>query len=335
MNTYVLIEFRNLTHKKHTHMERRRLQQQKMKQQQQRFCVSQQDLTQAIARMKPQRRATHDNLPNICSSSIETLTIPSVSQLIKDFEARAVSTPYVSAQDFIPIDNDVVSNGAESNCFQQTSVRTMKIKVNHNNDNNNISSSISRLNSDNDQTLIEKTHLDQFTGDEEQETVRKGERHQTLDNDRYKRDLPSSSSSSFYNIESNNNTNSTTPMLRRNTDPDSTVSSRRDKRFSQILSKEAQLDHAVADLISLSNDADISSSISSSSRSLTNRSQRRRASSTNENTNNISASIALLNNLLDTFDLDHEDYKTKTYKKNNTDQSSEKNVTIKSTSSFW
>ena len=48
-------------------MERRRLQQQKMKQQQ-RFCVSQQDLTQAIARMKPQRRATHDNLMSICSS---------------------------------------------------------------------------------------------------------------------------------------------------------------------------------------------------------------------------------------------------------------------------
>ena len=77
-------------------MERRRLQHQRMKQQQQqqRFCVSQQDLTQALARMKPQRRATHDNLMNISSlsltssCSVETLTIPSVSELIKEYEAR-------------------------------------------------------------------------------------------------------------------------------------------------------------------------------------------------------------------------------------------------------
>lgn len=85
-------------------MERRRLQQQRMKHQQ-RFCVSQQDLTQAIARMKPHRRATHDNLVHVSSlssCSVETLTIPSVSQLIKEFEARTVSTPYVSAQDLVP-----------------------------------------------------------------------------------------------------------------------------------------------------------------------------------------------------------------------------------------
>jgi hypothetical protein len=278
-------------------MERRRSQQQRIKQQQ-RFCVSQQDLTQAIARMKPQRRATHDNLLNISSpspvssSSAETLTVPSVSQLIEEFEARAVSTPYVSAQDFLPTDNEAVPNGAESNCFHAMSVQTIQTKV------DNISSSISRLNDDNNQI-----HQDQFTRDKEQETTKKKQIRQTLlNNDRYKRDLPpSSSSSSYYSTESNN---STTPMFTRN-------SKRYDPRFNEILVKEAELNNALADLISLSNDADISSSISSSSRSLINNSQRRRASSTNDNTNSISASIALLNNLLETFDLDIDDYKNK------------------------
>jgi hypothetical protein len=305
-------------------MERRRLQQQRIKQQQ-RFCVSQQDITQALARMKPQRRATHDNLLNISSpslSSVETLTIPSVSQLIEEFEARAVSTPYVSAQDFLPIDNDSVPNGTESNSIQPVPVRTIKVKVDTDDDNNNISSSISRLNNDNNQTYQDK----------EQETLKKKQTHQTLNNDRYKRDLPSSSASSYYSIESNN---STTQMFTRNIDINS---KRHDQRFNEILAKEAQLNNALADLISLSNDADISSSISSSSRSLTNNSQRQRASSTNDNNNSISASIALLNNLLETFDLDIDDYKNKKYQNNNNiDQISEKNDNdnLISTNTCW
>jgi hypothetical protein len=301
-------------------MERRRLQQQKLKQQK-RCCVSQQDLTEAIARMKPtmnqcqaHRRATHDNLINISSSSscsIERITIPSVSQLIKDFEERATSTPYASAQEFLPIDNDVVFNGSESNFFSQMSVGTIKIK------DDNVSSLISRLNSD--QTIIGKIHQDQLTGDKEQI-------HQTFDNDRIKRGLPSSSSSSssYYSSVSNNN------MFTRSTDMVSSVSKRHDKRFDEILVKEAQLNNALADLISLSND--ISSSMSSSSRSLINNHQRRRVSSTNNNENNISASIALLDNLLETFDLDNEEYKSKTYKKNN--QKNE-NDDVKSINMFW
>jgi hypothetical protein len=272
-------------------MERRRLQQQKMKQQQ-RFCVSQQDLTQTISRMKPQRRATHNNLMNLSSLSLtsscsnETLTIPSVSQLVKEFEARAVSTPYVSAQDVLPNNNVIFSNGAESNCVPQMSVQTMNIKVNDNND--------------------------QFTGDKEQI-------HQTLDNDRHKRDLPSS----YYSTESNNNTTQNMDINLK----------RHDKRFNDIRTKEAQLNNALADLISLSNDADISSSISSSSRSLTNNFQRQRTSSANDNSNSISASIALLNNLLETFDLDNEDHKNK---KTNIDQTtSSKNEDIKPINMFW
>ncbi|CAF1195861.1 unnamed protein product [Rotaria sordida] len=84
---------------------------------------------------------------SLLSCSIDTLTIPFVSQLIKEFEARTISTPYVSTQDFIPNDNDVIPNGAESNCFQQMFARTIKIKVNKNDD-NNISSSISCLDND-------------------------------------------------------------------------------------------------------------------------------------------------------------------------------------------
>ncbi|CAF1155382.1 unnamed protein product [Rotaria sordida] len=296
-------------------MERRRLQQQKMKQQQ-RFCVSHQELTEAIDYMKTQRRATYNNIMNISSScSIDTLTIPSVSQIIKEFEARSISTPYVSAQDFISNNNDIISNEAESNCFQKMSVRTIKIKVNKNDDNNR-SSSISCL--DNDQILKEKIHQDQFIGDKEQID-------QTLNNDRYKRELPSSSSSSsYYSIDNNNNT---IQMVTRNTNINSITSKRHDKRFDEILTKEAQLNNALADLISLSNDADISSSISSSSssRSLTNIFQHQRTSSTNDNTNSISASIALLNNLLETFDFDNEDLKKKNNKKNTNYQNSQKN----------
>lgn len=223
-------------------MERRRLQQQRMKQQQ-RFCVSQQDLTQAIARMKPQRRATHDNLAHVSTSSlsscsVETLTVPSVSQLIKEFEARTVSTPYVSAQDIVPHN--------QSNSFQSMSDRTMNI---------------------------------------------------TKDQEQNKPDLPSSPPSSYHSAESNTNTVDV---------------SQRNQRFSEIQAKEVQLNNALADLISLSNDADVSSSVSS----LLNNSQRRRASSTIENNNSISASIALLNNLLETFDLDLETFSKENQNKN-------------------
>jgi hypothetical protein len=257
----------------------------------------------------------------VSSSSAETLTVPSVSQLIEEFEARAVSTPYVSAQDFLPTDNEAVPNGAESNCFHAMSVQTIQTKV------DNISSSISRLNDDNNQI-----HQDQFTRDKEQETTKKEQLHQTLNNDRYKRDLPSPSSSSYYSIESNNNNNNPIPMLMRNRSNDSSISKSPNKRFSEILTKEEQLNNALADLMSLSNDADISSS---SSRSLSNISHRRRTSSINDNVNSISSSIALLNNLLETFDLDNEEYMNKTSKKNNIDQSSQKSDNAKPTNKFW
>ena len=99
-------------------------------------------------------------------------------------------------------------------------------------------------------------------------------------------------------------------MLTRSTDIDAaalTLGKRHEIRFNEILTKEAQLNNALADLISLSNDADKSSSINSSPRSLINNSQHRRVSNTNNNTNSISASIDLLNNLLETFDLHNED----------------------------
>ena len=90
----------------------------------------------------------------------------------------------------------------------------------------------------------------------------------------------------------------------------------------KYLQKKHNLIMLLAELISLSNDGDISSSMSSSSRSLTNISQHRRTSSANDNTNSISSSIALLNNLLETFDLDNEEYMNKKKsKKNNIDQS--------------
>ncbi|UJR09881.1 hypothetical protein I4U23_014103 [Adineta vaga] len=263
--------------------------------------------------MKPQRRATHANLMTVSSSSstvslcsVETVTVPSVSELIKGYEARSVSTPYVSAQDFLPIDNIVVTNRVESNCCQHTK----NIKVN-NNDDNNISSS-----NENNQTYIEKIHQDQVTRDREQETTKKEQIQQTLNNDHYKKhEQPSSASSSYYSIESSQNM---TPILTRNRSQESMISKRQNKCFSEVLNKETQLNNALADLISLSNDADVSSSVSSSSRSLMNMSQQqRRTSSVNDNSNSISSSIALLNNLLETFELDNEEFKNKLAKKTN------------------
>jgi hypothetical protein len=226
-------------------MERKRLQQLRFKLQQ-RFCVSQQDLPNAIVQIKPQRRATQDysliisSSPTLSTSSVETVIIPSVTKLIKEFEARTQGTPYVSAQDFVP------SNAPESNYSQQISERRMSLKTN-----------------------------DQFTGDTPQ----------------YKRDL---SSSSYHSVESSHNTNEmSTPT----------------NRINEIRAKEAELNNALADLISLSNDPDIASSMSSSSRSLIYNFQHRRTSSVTENTNSISTSIALLNHLLETFDMDIEKIK--------------------------
>ncbi|CAF0900674.1 unnamed protein product [Adineta ricciae] len=310
-------------------MERKRLQQQRMKQQQQeRFCVSQQDLTEAIARMKPARRATHTNLLNVSSSSstvslcsVETLTVPSVSELIKGYEARASSTPYVSAQDFLPIDNIVATDRVESNCCHPTK----NIKVNNNDD--NISSSSSPPppppSNNNNQTLTEKIHPDQVTGDREQGATKKEQIHQTLDNDRYnKREQTSSTSSSYYSIES---AHQPAVMLTRTRSQESANSKRQNRCFSEVLNKETQLNNALADLISLSNDANTSSSVSSSSRSLANMSQQRRASSVNDNSNSISSSIALLNNLLETFELDNEEYKSQLSKKTNVDSTKANN----------
>lgn len=300
-------------------MERKRLQQQRLKQQhQERFCVSQQDLTAAIARMKPARRATHTNLLTVSSPSstvslcsVETLTVPSVSELIKGYEARASSTPYVSAQDFLPIDNIVATDRVESNCCHPTK----NIKVNNNDD--NISSSSPPSSNNNNQTLTEKIHQDQVTGDREQEATKKEQIHQTLDNDRYnKRGQTSSTSSSYYSIES---VQQPAAMLTRTRSQESTNFKRQNRFFSEVLNKETELNNALADLISLSNDANTSSSVSSSSRSLVNMSQQRRASSVNDNSNSISSSIALLNNLLETFELENEEYKNQLSKKTNVD----------------
>jgi hypothetical protein len=290
-------------------MERKRLQHQKINEQQ-RFCVSQQDLTEALARMKPtvnifrtRRRSTDENL--FSSSSHETLNNRSVSQLIKEFEARANITPYASAQDLLPIVNDVISNGLESNCSHM-SIRTMKIKGNSNDNdiiNNNVCSPISRSINDDNQMVTEEIHQQKFIGDKRGEKNDEEEIHQTLDKDRHKQDLlPSPFSSSSNN--NNNHRHHPTQMLTRSTDIDAaalTLGKRHEIRFDELLNKEAQLNHALADLLSISNDVDKSTSRNSSPKSRNNQ-----RVSNGKNNNNISASIDLLNNLLDTFNQDDE-----------------------------
>ncbi|CAF2774260.1 unnamed protein product [Rotaria sp. Silwood2] len=315
-------------------MERKRLQYQRLKQQQQqRFCVSQQDLTEAIARMKPivnhfqeQRHATHENLTNFSSSpTIEALNNRSVSQLIKAFEAHTNITPSASAQNLSSINNDVISNGAEFNRSHMFK-RTMKSKANCNDNdiiNNNVCSSISpSINSDN-QTIAVEIHSQQLTEDKEQEKNDE-QIYETLDIDHYKQDLPQTS----FNITVNNNNHQPIQMLTRCTNIDEAaliLGKRHEVRFNELLAKEAQLNHALADLLSISNDADKSVSINSSPRSLTNNQEIRRVSSTKNNNNNLSASIDLLNNLLEKIDLDNEGSDKKKQKNNNTGQPNQKN----------
>ena len=202
-------------------MERRRLQQQRLKQQ--RFAVSQQDLTQAIARMRPARDHSTSILPS-SSSSMETFSPPSVSQLIKSFETRTPSTPYQSAHDFLPF-----PIGTSSTRVHSPSFRTMPSRAEDNG-----STSLPFLASNHGQKSPVLASTEDCRGE--------------------------SSPSSYYSTES-------TPIQR---------------------TKEIELDHALAELISLSNDADISSSIS------------------DVESNSISASIALLNRLLESFELDDD-----------------------------
>jgi hypothetical protein len=298
-------------------MERRRLQHQRMKQQQ-RFCVSQQDLTEAITRMKPtktdfhvQRRATHESLTNIPSScSIQTINSRSVSELIKEFEERANAiTHYSCGEDLLPIIKGVISSRVEPN-FSHMFIRTMKIKGNINDNdiiNNNVCSPIPPSINDDNQMVIVETHRHQLADDKKQE--KKDEQiHQTLDNDRHKLLLPASS---IYTTENNNNNHQyLTQMLTRSTDIDAaalTLGKRHEIHFNELLTKETQLNNALADLLSISNDADQSSSINSSPRSLTAYNECRQISEAkNFKDNSISASINLLNNLLETLDFDDE-----------------------------
>ena len=307
-------------------MERRRLQQQKIKEQQ-RFSVSQQDLTEAIARMKPvrhsfrTRRRSTDEFP---PPPDEIVHHRSVSQLIKEFEARTNFSPYASAQDLFLIVNDLLSNGAESNCSHMP-IRTMKRKDESNDNdiiNNNVCSPISHSINDDNQMVTEEIHPPQkFTGDrrEEKNDDDGREIHPTLHKDRHKQNLSLPSSFSHNHLP--------TAMIPRSTDIDAaalTLGKRHELRFEELLTKEAQLNHALAELISISNDIDESSSMNSlpSSNLI-------QPVSNSKTDSNISASIHLLNNLLDTFDLHDEDAENKISTKNN-DENNAKPINM-----FW
>lgn len=113
-------------------MERRRLQQQKLKQQQQRFCVSQEDLTETIAKITSQRRATQGNIFDLPTQpSVNTLTVPTVSQLIKDFEARVVSTPYESIQEIERPTNIKIIEETSHSQTNLDEIRAKEAQLNH------------------------------------------------------------------------------------------------------------------------------------------------------------------------------------------------------------
>lgn len=100
-----------------------------------------------------------------------------------------------------------------------------------------------------------------------------------------------------------------------------TLSQRHEIHFDELLIKEAQLNHALADLISISNDVDKPTSIDS----LPTTCGTNQRVFNGKNNTNLSASIDLLNNLLDTFDIRDEDLNNK----------KESKIDIKPINMFW
>lgn len=228
---------------------------------------------------------------------------------------------YASARDLLPIVNDVLSNRAKSNCSHMP-VRTMKIKDIRN---DNVCSPISRSINDDNQMVTEELHQHKFIGDKrekENDDDEGGEEeiHQLLDRDRHKHDLSLSSFS--------RKRNHLTSKMTRCTDIDAaalTLKQQHEIHFDELLLKEAQLNHALADLISISNDVDKPTSIDSPP---TTCGTNQRVLNGKNNTN-LSASIELLNNLLDTFDIHDEDLKNKKETKNKS------KVDIRPINMFW
>ena len=301
-------------------MERRRSQQQRFKEQQ-RFSVSQQDLTEAIARMKP-TRSPHDRRATLSAApSIERLTNPPVSQLIKAFEARANLTPYASAQDLLPSNTDVSSNDTPSNSGHMSAREARSKDTSNENDtiDKTVCSPISPSISDDNQMVIVEIHQRHLTDDNEHEKKTQ-DRQPTPSDDCHKQELVATQK-----------TTSSSSMVTRSTDIDaaaaaSTLGQQNAIHFDELLSKEAQLDNALADLISLSNDTYRSYSLNSSPRSLVHH-QHQRVSTPKihrKSKSSISASIDLLNNLLETFDLDIDADEKKSQKQENIEQSTAK-----------
>ncbi|CAF3145155.1 unnamed protein product [Rotaria socialis] len=294
-------------------MERKRSQYQRFKQQ--RFCVSQQDITKALTCMKPtvnhfQERQL-ENLKNSSSTSaIEKLDNRSVSKLVKEFEARASLSPYASAQNLLPIVNDVISNEAEFNRSHMF-IRTLKFKVDNSDNgiiiNNNVCSSISpSTNTNGNQMVRVEIQPEQYTGDKEQEKNDE-QIYETLDIDHCKLDLPPPPVSFYTTIDNNNNP---IEMATRSTNIDEAalaLGKRHEISFDELLTKEAQLNHALADLISISNDTDKSFSMNSSPRSTINKNDPRRTSSVKNDISDMSATVDLLNSLLEAFEIDKKD----------------------------
>lgn len=97
---------------------------------------------------------------------------------------------------------------------------------------------------------------------------------------------------------------------------------RHEIRFDELLIKEAQLNHALADLISISNDVDKPSSAVDSPPTCGNNQRVLNG----KNNNNLSTSIELLNNLLDTFEIRDEEFEKKT---------TESKTDVKPINMFW
>lgn len=290
-------------------MERKRSQYQRYKQQkQQRFCVSQQDLTQALNRMKPMmncfQERRYESLKSFSSTpSIEKIDNRSVSKLVQEFEARANIISYASTQNLFRTANDVISNDAE---FNHNHMLTQTIKPkDENNDNriinNNVCSLISSCTVNDNQMVKENIKPDEHTGDKEQE--KKDEPiYETLDIDYEKLDLPPPPPSFYATIEKNNH--SKIDMVTRSTNLDEaakTFGQQNKITFDQLLVKEAQLHRALADLLAISNNTNKSLLTKSPTKKL-----QQRPILNVKNDTNASSTNAFLNNLLDEFDFNKE-----------------------------
>jgi DNA-binding MarR family transcriptional regulator len=284
-------------------MERKRLQHHRMKQQQQAFSLSQQDLTDAIARMKP-INAHRLNDKRTCvsaTSSIEQLSNPVVSELIKEFEARSSVMHYSSAQDLLSITKNFISVNENQHMLKRC------VTIDNTNKGNELVDKRVCSSGNDKSTIIVDRSQQTLVVDENKRMAHVHDKHRRQDNDDCQCTLLLPSTFVYDLVKPIDTFVPSMAIQHANIDTDMLpIEQRTIVNDNPLHNNEEQLNMALADLISLSADTHRSLSWNSST-ILPYEHEHRRVSTPKMNhtsKTSLSASIDLLNDLLETFELD-------------------------------